>query len=117
MDYQKLCSDIIGIDPKIRVASVYNNWAEKLGGAIQKDLTIFLPEKLTQDSINQAILRWQYRKGMMEWIGRAKYAMSEYEKIKRFTFYLNESDLLLVTTESDADHGLIIPEIQKLIAA
>jgi hypothetical protein len=42
---------------------------------------------------------------------RGKYAMAEYEKIKRITFPLKENHLLLVTTEVDADHGKIIRDI------
>jgi hypothetical protein len=41
-------------------------------------------------------------------VGKGKYAMSEYEKIKRITFPLGEDHLLLVTTEVDANHSKII---------
>ena len=48
-------------------------------------------------------------------IGRGKYAMSEYQKIKRITFPLEQDHLLLVTTEADADHDKIIREILVMI--
>ena len=41
--------------------------------------------------------------------------MAEYEKIKRFTFYLNDSDILLVTTKVNAEHNEIIKQIQNII--
>ena len=37
--------------------------------------------------------------------------MSEYQKIKRITFPLEQNHLLLVTTEVDADHDKIIKDI------
>jgi len=116
MDYEKLCSQIFEIDPKIRFAAVYNFWAECMAGGMKEGLSSHLSEKLTMNSINQALLRWKSRKTSEEWIGKAKYAMAEYEKIKRLTFYFNENELLLVSTEPDADHELIIKNIKKLLS-
>jgi len=114
LDYEKLCSQIFEADPKIRFAAVYDYWAERVAGGMREGLDNQLPENVTTNSINQALLRWKSRKTAEEWIGKAKYAMSEYEKIKRFTFYLNEDELLLVSTETDADTELIIQNIKKL---
>ncbi len=116
MDHEKLCSQIFELDPKIRFAAVYNFWAECIAGGMKKDLDSNLPEKVTQNSINQALLRWKSRKTTEEWIGKAKYAMAEYEKLKRLTFYFNENELLLVSTEPDADHEIIIKKINKIIS-
>ena len=116
MDYDKLCSQIFEIDPKIRFVAVYNFWAECLAGGMKEGLDNLLSEKVTKNSVNQALLRWKSRKTMEEWIGKAKYAMAEYEKIKRLTFYFNENELLLVSTEPDANHELIIKNIQKLLS-
>ena len=116
MDYEKLCSQIFEIDPKIRFAAVYDFWAECLAGGMKKGLDNLLPEKVTTNSINQALLRWKSRKTSEEWIGKAKYAMAEYENIKRLTFYFNENELLLVSTEPDADHETIIKNIKKLLS-
>jgi len=115
MDHEKLCSQILKMDPKIRFASVYNEWAEHIAGEMQEGLDSRLPESLTHETVNQALLRWESRKKMYEWVGKAKYAMAEYEKVKRFTFYLNDNNLLLVSTELDADHVTMISKIQKLL--
>jgi len=115
VDHEQLCSQILKMDPKIRFASVYNEWAEQIAGGMQEGLDVLLPEKLTHETINQAILRWESRKKMYEWVGKAKYAMAEYESVKRFTFYLNDNNLLLVSTELDANHVTMISEIQKLL--
>ena len=64
----------------------------------------------------QNYIRSKSRKTMEEWIGKTKYAMAEYEKVKRFTFYFNEDELLLVSTEPNVDNEFIITGIKKLIA-
>jgi len=116
MDYDKLCSEIFKIDSKIRFASVYDFWAERIAGGMREGLKSNLPEKITVNSVNQALLRWKSRKTTEEWIGKTKYAMAEYEKVKRFTFYFNENELLLVSTEPNVDNEFIIANIKKLIA-
>ena len=116
MDYEKLCSQIFMIDSKIRFAAVYDFWAERIAGGMKEGLDSHLAEKITINSVNQALLRWKSRKTMEEWIGKAKYAMAEYEKVKRLTFYFNEDELLLVSTEPDADHENIIKNIKKLLS-
>ncbi len=116
MDYEKLCSQIFKIDPKIRYVAVYDFWAERIAGGMRDGLESNLPEKITINSINQALLRWKSRKTSEEWIGKTKYAMAEYEKVKRFTFYFNENELLLVSTEPNVDNELIIKSIKNLMA-
>jgi len=115
VDYEKLCSQVLQIDPKIRFASVYNEWAEHIAGGMQEGLDTHLPERITHETVNQAILRWNSRKKMGEWVGKAKYSMAEYEKVKRFTFYLGKSDLLLVSMEPDTDHVSFVSRIQKIL--
>ncbi len=115
MDHEKLCSQILKMDPKIRFASVYNEWAEQIAGGMQEGLDGRLPENMTHETVNLAMLRWESRKKMYDWVGKAKYAMTEYERVKRFTFYLNDNYLLLVSTELDADHVTMISKIQKLL--
>ncbi len=115
LDYEKLCSGILQVDRKIRFVAVYDKWAKRLAGGTKAGIENLLPDKVTQESVNQAIFRWESRKKMNEWVGKPKYSMAEYEKLKRFTFYLNENYLLLVTTEPDADHILILTMIQNLL--
>jgi hypothetical protein len=47
-------------------------------------------------------------------VGKGKYAMAEYEKVKRITIPLDYSHLLLVTTELNADHSGVIDQVLKL---
>jgi hypothetical protein len=48
-------------------------------------------------------------------IGKVRYAMEEYEKIKQFTIGLEANHLMLISTEVDAEHSRIIESAIKLI--
>jgi hypothetical protein len=115
MDYSKLCRDILNLDPKIRFAGVCNENGEiKYGGQREGVQNLLSPEE-TKKSNMQALARWGLRNALAPKIGKGKYAMAEYEKLKRITIPLENYQLLLVTTEVEADHQKIIDNILNMI--
>jgi hypothetical protein len=60
-----------------------------------------------------AVNAWKSRGQLADKIGRGKYVLAEYEKIKRITMPLDENHLLYITTEVNADHDKIINAIRK----
>jgi hypothetical protein len=47
-------------------------------------------------------------------MGKGKYVLAEYEKIKRITMPLGDEHLLYITTEPEADHSKIIDRVRTL---
>jgi hypothetical protein len=47
-------------------------------------------------------------------IGKGKYVLAEYEKIKRITMPLGDEHLLYITTEPEADHSRISERVRTL---
>lgn len=115
MEYERLCNSIFNIDKQIRFAAVYNSKIEKVAGGIRKGVKTLIPESITELSVEQSFIRWRTRFLMEDWIGSPKYALAEYEKIKRFTFYLEKDMILLVSAELELDNNLIINKIRQLI--
>ncbi|MGC1930545.1 MAG: DUF6659 family protein [Candidatus Nitrosopolaris sp.] len=113
MDYNKLCKDILGLDTNVRFAGVCDETGEiKFGGQREGIKNLLTPEE-TKKSNLQAMARWGLRNSLSPKVGRGKYAMAEYEKIKRITFPLDLDHLLLVTTEVDTEHIKVIHRILK----
>lgn len=73
-----------------------------------------LTSEETTRSLLQALARWKLRDELGAKSGKGKYAMAEYEKIKRITVPIDEIHLLLVTTDIQANHTNIIDNILKL---
>lgn len=115
MDYEKLCKEILGLDPKIRFAGVCDESGEIKFGGQRDGLDNLLSAEETKRSNLQALARWGLRNSLASKVGRGKYAMAEYEKIKRITAPLDNDHLLLVTTEVDADHQSVIAKVLKLL--
>ena len=116
MDYGKLCKEILDLDPKIRFAGVCNDTGEtKFGGQREGVKNLLSPEETKRSNI-QALARWALRNALSPKVGKGRYAMAEYEKVKRITIPLEDNrHLLLVTTEVDADHDRIIDQVLKLV--
>jgi hypothetical protein len=116
LDYGNLCKGILTIDPKIRYAGVCDDTGEtKYGGQREGVKNLLSPEE-TKKSNLQALARWGLRNSLSPKVGEGRYAMAEYEKVKRITIPLEyNGHLLLITTEVDANHGKIIEHVLKLI--
>jgi len=114
LDYEKFCSQILDADPKIRFATVYDEWAVRAGGGIRDGVENLLSEHAENELVNISILDWKARKDMSKWLGKTKYTLAEYDKIKRFSFYLCDDYLLLVSAEKDSDTNVVVDEVIKL---
>jgi hypothetical protein len=65
-----------------------------------------------------AINAWKERTKLAPKIGRGKYVLAEYEKIKRITMPLGSTQhLLYITTEPEADHAKIIRGVGQIASA
>jgi hypothetical protein len=115
MDYGNLCNDILELDQNIRFAGVSDDTGEIRFGGQRQGITNLLSTEETKRSNLQALARWSLRNSLAPKIGKGRYAMAEYEKIKRITFPLEDYHLLLITTEVNADHGKIISKVLDMI--
>ena len=117
MDFDNLCKSILDMDKNIRFAGVCDESGEIKYGNQREGVENILSNEETKKSNLQALARWGLRNSLAPKIGKGKYAMAEYEKIKRITIPLPDEHLLLVTTEVKADHGKIINNIVSLLSA
>ena len=111
MDFDKLCNDIMESDHRIRFVAVYDNNIEKLGGGMRNGQETYLPEDIIKVSIDGSFMRWRSRKEMSHWIGEPMYAMTEYGKIKRFTFQMSPKKIMLVSTEKDINNNALVKTV------
>jgi len=115
MDYGKLCHDVLDLDPKVRFVGVCDNTGIIKNGGLREGIKSFLTDEEIKKSNLITLERWRLHNKMADRIGKARYAMEEYEKVKQITMPLEDEHLLLISTEVDADHGKIIESAIQLI--
>ncbi|MEJ2260729.1 MAG: hypothetical protein P8X83_03590 [Nitrosopumilaceae archaeon] len=115
MNLEKLHDDVLAIDSKIRYVVIQNNVGEKIYGGFRDGINPILSDEELKMMHYYASQRWQTRKNIEHKLGNTKYAMAEYDKLKRITFPIDEKHLLMITTEIDSNHTAIIDNILKLL--
>ena len=71
------------------------------------------PEE-SKKSLELAVNSWKTRSQLAPKIGKGKYVLTEYEKLKRITMPLGDEHLLYITTEPEANHSKIIDTVRTL---
>ena len=73
-----------------------------------------LSKEESKKSLELAMTSWKARSELSDKIGKGRYVLAEYEKIKRLTMPFGDELLLYITTEVEADHSRIYDSIRKL---
>jgi hypothetical protein len=115
LDFDKLYADVMKINSTIRYAVIQNNTGEKICGGFRDNINPILDDDELKMMHYYASQRWETRKNIEHKLGNTKYAMAEYDKLKRITFPINKKYMLLLTTEIDADHANVIDKVLELI--
>ena len=110
---QKTCQEILEFDKSIRFVGISKNNGKFLAGAFNTDVEYLVDKEEYKMSLHYAHMRWDNRKNLSYKIGNHIYAFAEYEKIKQISMPLNNTDLLLISLEPDADHEKIIKFVRE----
>ena len=92
---------IMGEIPSARYAVICNMQGDILWNSKKDKQTNLLTLEETKDSIRRAIASWRERDKLSAKIGRGKYVIAAYEKIKRITIPLPNDHLLFVSLEGE----------------
>ena len=112
MDYTQLGRDIFKLSKTIRFVEIYHK--ERKYHQFREDAVPLLNDEETSQSIDNALQRWKGRMSLANKLGQPKYAMAEYEKIKRITIPFNQDGLILVSMDCDNFHEVIVKEIVEI---
>jgi prefoldin subunit 5 len=114
MDYKRIHESIMKSDPRIRLVTICDLNGKIMHSEHREGVKNLLTPEESKRSLELAVNAWKTRSELTPKIGKGKYVLAEYEKIKRITMPLGENHLLYVTTEIDADHSVITRSIAKL---
>jgi hypothetical protein len=116
MNHKALYEKVMKIDPKIRFATICNMNGKIVYSGHRKGVKNLLTPKESRRSLRQAVTIWKLRNKLAPKIGKGKYVLAEYGKIKRITARLGSRHILYVSTSASANHAKIISSILKLTA-
>ena len=114
MDYKHIHENIMKSDPKIRLVTICDLNGKIMHSEHREGVKNLLTPEESKKSLELAVNAWKTRSDLAPKIGKGKYVLAEYEKIKRITIPLNDKHLLYITTEVECDHSRLIDRIQSL---
>lgn len=114
MDYKQTYEKIMNMDPNIRLITICDRSGKIMYSSHREGVKNLLTEDESRKSLELAVNSWRTRGQLEPKIGRGKYVLAEYEKIKRITMPLSDDYLLYITTEVSADHSKIINGVRGL---
>lgn len=113
-EFYSLYNSIMNLDAKVRFVTILDKSGEVLFGGQREGIENYLSEEDQKKSIKHVTDAWFSRNQFSSGIGEGKYAMAEYEKVKRFTFPLNEGHIVYITTEPSLDQHSFIDSVLKI---
>lgn len=105
---------MMNLDPQIRLVTICDMDSNILLSHHRRGTVNLLTPEESRKSLEMAVKGWKTRSELAPKIGRGKYVLAEYEKVKRITMPLGDNHLLYLTTEVNADHDKIIKGIRKI---
>ena len=113
-DYKHIYATIMNFDPRVRVTTICDRNGEIMYSDYRDGVKNLLTSEESSESLELAVKGWKTRNALASKIGKCKYVLAEYEKVKRLTLPLDRDHLLYITTEVNCDHPKLIAKIQEL---
>lgn len=114
MNYQIIQEKAMKISPAIRYATIIDLNGRVKSSGHKRGVTNLLTPKESLQALKTSANIWKARNRISKKIGRGKYAIAEYGRIKRIVIPLGNSHLLYLTTSPKADHSRIIRKAAQL---
>jgi hypothetical protein len=115
MDFDKLCTNILELDSKIRFVGVVNVQGVLIKNMYQKGIEEFLSESELKMSLHYSMLEWEKSKNLHHKIGDQKASVVEYDKVTLISIPLNNIDMFVASIEPDEDYFKMILKIRPLL--
>jgi len=115
MDFDKVCQQIMLLDPNMRSARVINNRGHLVAGGMKKGMMPLENEKQDEMMFMEIALRVRMRHEFDKEFGSVHFSLSYREKVIIYSFPLPDENVLLVSSSIEADFGKIPFKILKII--
>ena len=115
-DLEKICQKITNLDPNMRSARIINNRGHLVAGGMKQGLLSLEAQKQDEMMFMELALRVRMRHEFDKEFGEVHFSMSYRDKVIVMSFPLANDDVLLVSSEKEANFSKIAFKILKLIA-
>lgn len=114
-ELEKICQNIIALDPKMRSARLINSRGHLTAGGMKEGLLSLEAQKQDEMMFMELALRVRMRHEFDAEFGEVHFSMSYRDKVIVMSFPLNNDDVLLVSCEKETDFGKLPFKVLEII--
>ena len=114
MDFDELCSNVMKIDD-VRFAGILDKNGKQVSGGYKDGLIKHLQSDESKMSFHYASRGWENRKNLAHRIGKEKFAIIEFEKVKQISIPVDNQNILLLSVEPHSDHDQVVKSVFSLL--
>ena len=114
MDYKQIYEKIMGINRNIGLITICDSDGKIMYSGHREGVKNLLTEDESKRSLELAVNSWKTRGQLEPKLGKGRYVLAEYKRIKRITMPLGDNYLLYMTAEVVADDSKIINGVREL---
>ncbi len=111
MNVDTLAAKILKASKSIRYVTIATLNGKVVISEHRKTVKTTLSKAESKQSLVMAGKSWKQRKSLAKKIGRCKYVIAEYDRVKRITLPAGKNHLIYITTDPKAN---VIPMINKI---
>ena len=113
MDVATAAEKLLKVSTGVRVVSICDMNGKLVYHARRKTTQNRLSPAESKASLKMAASQWKKRKLLARKLGKCKYAVAEYDKVKRITMPAGKSHLLYITTSPNLDHKKVVSKARS----
>lgn len=117
MNLDELCQNVLKINEDVRFAGVLDKNGQLVFGGYKDGLSSHLQSDESKMSFHYASKAWESRKNLSHRVGKEKFAIVEFEKVKLISVPVDGNNILLVSVEPKTIHDQIVNGVFALLSS
>lgn len=113
MEAQEAVKKILALSPSVRVATICDMNGKLIFHARRKSVKNILSPSESRESLRLSARNMKGRKKLARKLGKCKYTLAEYEKVKRLVMPAGKNHLVFVTCSPNYDHMKIVKKVRS----
>lgn len=112
----KILENVMHTDKQIRYATIFDNEGNEISTRMRDDVEPFLDDLDTKETLRYAANAWKIRKSFEPKIGKGRYVLAVYQKLRRVTMPVGDKYLLMVTWGIEGGTSQIIEHLENMFS-
>lgn len=112
----KILENVMHTDKQIRYATIFDHEGREVSTRVRDEIEPFLDELDTKETLRYAANAWKIRRSFEPKIGKGRYVLAVYDKLRRLTMPVGDRYLLMVTWGIEGGSSQIIEHLENMFS-